>query len=439
MELTGFRGFSGIGKTIKKRFGPHGVRGLEAMAWRVVGLAASAVGSIWAARCLGPKNLGISGVVMSLVGMITLASTFALDSACIRTVKCCSSDGEIAEFTKAIISLRTLLACAVSAIACVAVAIAGWIGAIPSMWWLAIAIGLPLLYLLGNPPLWLLQAKEMQLTQYRLNAAQSVFMAAAYLIFFRPGAAPGSDMVVQGIAIALNFGFAWRLATGRPLGMVLSVSLQAARAGWKYARVESWATALGLVSYSYTALSLPLVGLLSSVPEAGRFRAAANLAQSVFAVLLIYMSIIYPRVLSWHREDPQKLFSRQIQATRMIAPWLIGIMACAAMAGPRLIPIILGPQYSGAEWPFVVLVGGKILVTFASIFVSGVRAHRKDQTLCICTLGVMLCSLGLNWIVVPRFGALGAAFVTMFSESLVLGTCLYLCSPLAKSNRSSVP
>ncbi|HEY1791840.1 MAG TPA: oligosaccharide flippase family protein [Opitutaceae bacterium] len=427
MDVMPIRSFAGLSQLVKDRIGSYGVRGAEMMIWRVVGLAASAVGSIWAARCLGPENLGISGVVMSVVALVTLVVTLGLDNACIRTVKGALDDANVEEFVRTIVSVRTLVALAFVIICGVAVAAAIWAGTIHSSWWLAIAAAFPLIYLQGNSALWLLQAKELQLIQYRLIAGQSVFMAAVYLAFLRPGAPAGSDILVQAIALTGMFCFAWRFATGLNLKGVLKVSITSARAGFRYANNERWAVAITFVVYFYTAFSLPLIGLRSTVPEAGRFRAAANLSQSVAAVLLIYTTIIYPRVLAWHQEAPEELFDRQIQAARLLLPWLIVTLICAAIGAPLLIPVVLGKQYLGSVWPFVVLVGAKLVLTLSSVFVAGVRAHRRDRMLCLCLIGVMLCSIGLNWIILPYYGALGAACVSMFSECVVLVMCVCFC------------
>ena len=42
------------------------------MLWRGLALGAAAAGAIWAARCLGPGNMGISGMILSTANQLAI-------------------------------------------------------------------------------------------------------------------------------------------------------------------------------------------------------------------------------------------------------------------------------------------------------------------------------------------------------------------------------
>ncbi len=64
----------------------------QMIATRGVGLAVAAAGSIWAARCLGPEKLGISGMILSLLAPVGLLVDLNQDVALVRRYKTCETD-----------------------------------------------------------------------------------------------------------------------------------------------------------------------------------------------------------------------------------------------------------------------------------------------------------------------------------------------------------
>jgi O-antigen/teichoic acid export membrane protein len=394
-------------------------RAVELIFWRSLGLMASAIGSIWAARCLGPEKLGVSGVVISLAGFAALLVTAGIDFASIRTLKECRERADVLRFVRMLTAFRTMLAAGIMLVAAGVVAGLALAGRIELGWWLAIGAALPMVYLQGNAATWVLQAQENQLAQYRIAALQTAAMAFVYLLVFRPSVATGADVFVQMLGTALGFGLAWRTVRRELPGIFARPGWADLRAGFRYLARERWVAGASVVVYLYTTFNLPLVGFFSSTAEAGLYRAAMNLALSVGALLLIYSSVIYPRVLAWRQETPAELWSRQVQAARKLLPWLVALLAGATLVAPRMIPFLMGSAFSASTAPFCLLVAAKCVTALSSTFIAGVRAQRRDRELFFLLSVAAVGSVAAGAWIFPRLGAVGAAAVALASELFV--------------------
>lgn len=96
---------------------------------RGIGLAVAAAGSIWAARCLGPEKLGISGMVISVVAPMTLLVDLNQDVSLVRRYKSYETDEARAQLIRKTFIFRGLLCLAYMAVIACLIAITGLPGA----------------------------------------------------------------------------------------------------------------------------------------------------------------------------------------------------------------------------------------------------------------------------------------------------------------------
>ena len=77
------------------------------MLWQLLGKLFQVVGMIYATRCLGPDNIGVSRTVITLAMTLQLCLAFGLDAVAVRHVaKALAKPGEIAS---AIFTFRFVL------------------------------------------------------------------------------------------------------------------------------------------------------------------------------------------------------------------------------------------------------------------------------------------------------------------------------------------
>ncbi len=395
---------------------------------RGLGLAVAAAGSIWAARCLGPGRLGISGMILSLLAPMTLLVDLNQDVSLVRRYKACESDGTRAELIRETFIFRGLLCLAYMAVIGCVLAITGLPGA---DWRLGIAAAFPLLLVSVNQGAWVLQAQGNMPARYRALMLQSAFSAACYFAFFRPGRMPaGSDIVVMAAAVGVEYSLGWWYAR-RPLrstfpamppysvwnrGEIVRGIRSAGRACW----AGRWVAVTGLVSYLYIYLQNPLVGLLLGNEALGQYRTAGTLLNAFQAFAAMIPALLYPKMIEWHRVSPAYLWAKQMRFARIVSCFFIPGALAAFLFAPQIYRLLYGTAFLSAAYPFALLLVARMIAVLNGIFGWGLWAQHRDGLMLRLTVAAAIVSLPLNFCLIPRLGLSGAAGVCVICETLML-------------------
>lgn len=386
--------------------------------WRAFALAFGATASIWAARCLGPENLGISAMVFALVQQAALLIDLNLDPLLVREYKHRDSVKEQDDLVTTVFTYRFVMGVVFSLGILTILAFAG----LSSKWWLAILVGVPYFIITSNDALWLLQAHENLPAQHRAMAIKSLIAAALFFAFFRSGIGPGWDVVVQTIAFGTAIFIAWKWAMqGRKIPLL---NLQKFKAFLPLIKKGRWLLLTGLVMDVYTYFESPLLGWLHSVNELGKYRTALLATGALQSFLLLIPGLLYPRFIEWQKNGGDFLWQRQkilfsfgllclvpaAVLTFLIAPWFYKLY---------------GSQFTDAVYPFAILLTAKYIATLSGIFTWGLWAQHRDKTMLAITGVAAVFSLCSNLLLIPHYGMWAAAGVSLTSELLILIGAFY--------------
>jgi PST family polysaccharide transporter len=88
---------------------------------------------------------------------------------------------------------------------------------------------------------------------------------------------------------------------------------------------------------------------------------------------------------------------------------------------PFLVRLLLGPGYEGAVLLMRVLAWLLPLIALSTFLSMWMLAQRMDRSFTIITFIAGLLNVSLGFLTVPRYGALGMAWVVVLSEAWVTG------------------
>jgi len=112
-----------------------------------------------------------------------------------------------------------------------------------------------------------------------------------------------------------------------------------------------------------------------------------------------------------------RLTARSIKA-------LVGIAAPLALLawvlGPAVVPLIYGADYAAAAPVWAILMGALVLICAVRPHLQLMRALRRLHGVNLATAAAAALNLGLNLVLIPRHGILGAALATVASEAFLL-------------------
>lgn len=195
---------------------------------------------------------------------------------------------------------------------------------------------------------------------------------------------------------------------------------------WNMLRVGFvYAVALFLITANYK-IDVLLLGILSTPEEVGYYAVSAQVAELMWqlpgAIMLVLMS------RSANNKDETGAWTEKVAIACRL---MILITICSAIMLAVLVyfgmTFVFGTGYSPAvNVTLTLLVATIFMVPFKSLN-ADLAGEGKPKYSIYCLLPSVILNIGMNFLLIPRFGAVGAAWSTVFSYMLcgVLITFIY--------------
>ncbi|MGA8706212.1 MAG: oligosaccharide flippase family protein, partial [Steroidobacteraceae bacterium] len=343
------------------------------------------IASIWVARCLGPQQLGVSGMVQSIVSQATLLLGAAFSTVLIRDFIYDRSDEMRAELVYAYMAFRLLGACAIGLVAC-AIMIAG---ILPHDYQISGWLFIPLLFFGVLQPAWVFQASEKQHFQSMIYVLQSFLTGVAYVSILRPGAPATAELtIITCITGSLTIVYGLSLHRLIPTSRSL-LNLRSLAVIWPIIRRSRWLYVSSLAIYVYSSMEQPMVGWLASSTELGKYRTAVLSVNAANSFFLIIPNVLYPRFIEWQKRGLDLLWERQRRLAFAFACGGLAAVVLGAFLVPILYPLVFGNAFAGAAVPCVILFAAKVVVIVTGVFYWGLMTDDKyDKPISLALIGI---------------------------------------------------
>jgi O-antigen/teichoic acid export membrane protein len=193
----------------------------------------------------------------------------------------------------------------------------------------------------------------------------------------------------------------------------LRVSLQKASAVLRPALTIGMSLAMGLLNYNFDSV---LLGFLRGPSVVGWYNAAYKLLLVGISVAVTYFAGLFPalsRAYVANREEFRHLVRSTVELWLMcIVPFVV---AGTFLADP-IVRFLYGSAYASAAAPFRILLWSAALVVLRWVYMDSLRAtgHQNLDVRCAITSATL--QVGLNILLIPRFGMIGAASATVFAD-----------------------
>ncbi len=176
----------------------------------------------------------------------------------------------------------------------------------------------------------------------------------------------------------------------------------------------------GLLVIAYARIDGLLVYVIGGAHEAGLYNAIYNILDSSHFVPISIMTTLAPVLSAAWPSDPQRL----LRASRMIVELLsvasFGALAVAIVASEPIVRLIFGSEFIEAAPALPVLGGAFVLICYG--YLNGQLAlvlGKQKRMLRISLIG-LVANLAGNAVAIPAFGFMGAAWITLATEAVVL-------------------
>lgn len=194
---------------------------------------------------------------------------------------------------------------------------------------------------------------------------------------------------------------------GRATGPDLKLFANMARYGIKF----HVATVAGILVFR---VDLLFVKYFRGAEEAGIYAVAAQAGMVMMMLPNIIGTLLFPTVAA-SRDISGRLTARVTRHTALIL--LLGCLLAAPMS--FAIPFVFGPAFNEATFLFLLLLPGIFLIGIESVLVQHFSGTGLPVAIPLFWLATLLVNLGLNLVLVPGFGARGAAVSSAISYALI--------------------
>lgn len=384
---------------------------------------------VWLARYLGPDRYGALSYALSFASLFTIFAPLGLDDIIVRdAVRFPGRRGELLGSA----ALLRLLAAGLSIAAAVCCAWLLRAGDLLNLALVAIIAGAALGQAPGVIEFWFhsrLQARRVILAK---GGAFAAGVAARIALIVGGAALVAFAWVTLAEALLAAFGLvvAYRLAGERrgEWRVSLAAIKELLRDGWPLMMASA------LITGSLR-IDQVMLGELAGPGEVGIYAVAVRLAEVWFFIPTALYWSIFPGIVA-ARGEGEAAFYRKLQGYyRLVALCSYSIIVPVTLLAKWLVPLLFGPAYAGGGAILAVMIWSNLFIGLEMARGSFLNAMNWTR-LYLVTAGLgCLANIVLNWLLIPRYGGMGAALATVVSYWFAAhGTCL-LFRPLWQTGR----
>ncbi|ATJ82664.1 oligosaccharide flippase family protein [Halomonas beimenensis] len=168
----------------------------------------------------------------------------------------------------------------------------------------------------------------------------------------------------------------------------------------------------GIAFWGLTAIDKIFLRTLASFEELGLYSVAVSFAAAATILQSVFSTVWAPTVYKWASkgeglENVNKVI-RYMLALVVLAFCLAGLLSW-------LVTFFLPPKYTAVQWIVVSCLGFPLLYTLSETTVVGIGISKRSSFAMVAAVLSLAINLLGNWLLIPHFGASGAAATTCFS------------------------
>ena len=377
------------------------------LAERFALLGLTLVTSVVIVRALGPAEYGELSYVLALVGLLAPLAQFGISGLVARALL--EKPADHAAVLRAALLLR-LAGCALAF--GVGLAWWAWFETRPAGRWVVLVL------------LAAQFATSLQVAEFWF---QVQFKAAA-LVPWRTGVAVLAALLKMVVAVAtrdpvpvacvfaieyLLLGGASLLALRRTGGAWLRPARSPEWVRWFAAR-SPWLLASGIAEVIYLRIDIVLLERLRGVEEAGIYAVAARLSEVWYMVPVALMGAVFPAL--WSRRSDAAAYQRSLQGSLdALFTVALALAVLLQFAGRPLVHLLFGTAFSAATPVLQIHIWAGIFIFMRALLSRWLLAEDLLRFSLVTHVAGAVMNVALNLMLIPVYGAIGAAVATVIS------------------------
>lgn len=394
---------------------------------RLLRMGVGLVVGIWIARYLGPSQYGLLSYAASLVAVFSAIAMLGLDAIVVRDiVRCPEKEQEIlgTAFTLRLVAgvaayLMTMVTIFVlrpdDDLSQLLVGVMGWVlvfGAFDTI------------------DLWFQSKVRSKFVVYAKNAA-FLFASTLRIAFILMKAPLFAFAAANAIEIGLGaVGLCYMYRRNDQF-------LRSWRTSWALARKllsDCWPLVLsGIVFMVYLRIDQVMLGQMADSREVGIYASAVKIAEIWFFVPTAIVSSVFPNIIKARESDEQEFYGRLQKLYNLLAFIGYAIAIPTTFLAGIIVYLMYGEAYAGAAPMLILLIWSDVFANLAVARNAYLMAMNWTWVLFFMVLAGALVNIALNYLLIPRYGGVGAAAASLVSYWIAAHGACYTYRPLRRT------
>jgi O-antigen/teichoic acid export membrane protein len=178
--------------------------------------------------------------------------------------------------------------------------------------------------------------------------------------------------------------------------------------------------ALAINSLYFRADTL-IISFYEPYSQVGLYTLAYRILELALVVGYVFVNTTFP-VLSQAVEHDEPRALRMIQvSTDLLVVLGMPLVAGGLVLAPQIVELASGEDFAGAAEPLRILLAAGALAWVNGVFGLALIAKNRQTSALWLNVSALAFNVGLNFLLIPRYGIVVAAIVTVASEVLILG------------------
>jgi O-antigen/teichoic acid export membrane protein len=377
---------------------------------QVIRLLAAVVVGIWVARYLGPGQFGVLNYAVAFVAIFGVISKLGMDSIMVR------------DLVNDPLNSQKLLGTA---------------------YWLKILGALAAFVMIGGYALF--SAETGDTKAYLLILAMGLFFQAFEVIdfFFQAKVLSKFVSICKTIQLLISSAakvylvyagadliwfIAVQLLDQVTLGITQAIAFRIHTGNLQFLRYFSWASARTLIRESWPLIfgsivvmiymkvdQIMIMNILGE-HEMGLFSAAVRISEAWYFVPVVITNSLFPAIINAKKTDEQQYRKRLQRLFNFMVMISLAVAIGVTLVSTWVMTLLFGEAYRAAGPILSIHVWAGIFVSLG-VASSGWFLSENLQRFALVKAIIGMClNIGLNFILIPRYGAIGSAVATIISQ-----------------------
>ena len=364
------------------------------------------------ARVMGPNNFGSLNYLLAIIALIAPIVSLGLQSIVVREL--INLPGEKDKIISTVIGFRTMGAVLGAFICLVFAFLDKSLSDVDVLSLYILAIG-SIFNGLNGLELWFQAKVAAGIVAKMRTLVLTLFSVLKVVVVFNTDSvmAMASVFAIEQFVLGLGFLTMYYIDSGK---------LKISQFDWSYGvallKQSIWLVLSGVAAVIYLKIDQVMLGQMVGRESVGVYAVAVRVSEVWYFFATAIVISVFPSLLSLRQKDLGKYYSRLQTICDLLLVSALMVAICVTLLAPLVIPVLFGEAYRESALLLSIHVWSGVFVFMRALVSKWLIAeHLLKFSLISHGLGAVI-NITANYLFIPSFGGVGAAYATVLSYAV---------------------